>query len=161
MKDITFEIKSLLKFQLDMVEFPELSSPKHWIQKGINILKNHAPKVLRYLSRQHILSELKDCKIILKTVRAIDDNHIKKIFNIWIRKELMKRLVMVIIEGLILPFTPFLAVLPGPNVFFYVPALLFYYHLRSYLGLRKVHVNELNIEVVHLISLQELPTEIG
>jgi len=161
MKDVTFEIKSLLKFQLDMVEFPGLSSPKHWVQKGINILKNHAPKVLRYLSRQHILAELKEYKIILKTARVIDDGHMKKIFNIWIRKEMMKRLVLVIIEALILPFTPFLAVLPGPNIFFYVPALLFYYHLRSYLGLRKVHVNELNIEVVHILSSQDIPAEIG
>ncbi len=160
MKDVTFEIKSLLKFQLDIVEFPELSSPKHWVQKGINILKNNAPKVLRYLSLQYILADLKEYKIILKTARIIDDDHIKKIFNIWIRKEMMKRLVFVIIEGLILPFTPFLALLPGPNIFFYVPALLFYYHLRSYLGLRKIHVNELNIEVVHIISLQEIPGEI-
>lgn len=161
MKDVTFEIKSLLKFQLDIVEFPELSSSKHWVQKGINILKNYAPKVLRYLSLQHILAELKEYKIFLKTDRIIDDDHIKKIFKIWIRKEMMKRLVFVIIEGLILPFTPFLAMLPGPNVFFYVPALLLYYHLRSYLGLRKVHVDELNIEVVHVVSSQEIPAEIG
>lgn len=161
MKEVTFEIKSLLKFQLDMVEFPELSSPRHWVQKGINILKNHAPKVLRYLSRQHILIELKEYNIILKTTRTIDDDHIKKIFNIWIRKEMMKRLVFVIIEGLVLPFTPFLALLPGPNIFFYVPALLFYYHLRSYLGLRKIHIHELNIEVAHIVSSQGFPAVIG
>ncbi|MCX6584470.1 MAG: hypothetical protein NT166_30230 [Candidatus Aminicenantes bacterium] len=161
MKDVTFEIKSLLKFQLDMVEFPELSSPKHWVQKGINILNNYAPKVLRYLSRQHILAELIEYRIVLKTAWVIDDDHIKNTFSIWIRKEMLKRLVFVVSEGLILPFTPFLALLPGPNIFFYVPALLFYYHLRSYLGLRKIHVHELNIEVVHIIPPQEIPAETG
>jgi hypothetical protein len=149
MRTITFEIISLLTFQLDLVEFPELSSPKQWIQKGINILKNHAPKVLRYLSRQKILANLDHYHIRLKTSKTIDDNHLKTIFKFWIQKEKMKRLVMLIIEGIILPFTPILAILPGPNVFFYVPALLFYYHLSSFRGLRKIDVDELNIEVIH------------
>jgi hypothetical protein len=149
MKSITFEIKSLLKFQLELVEFPGLSSPKHWVQKGIDILEKKAPGVLKYLSRQKIMAELWGYKIILKTAGAIADEHVKKLFKIWIQKEKMKRLVLLVIEGLILPFTPFLAVLPGPNIFFYVPALLFYYHFRSYRGLRKVHVKDLNIEVIH------------
>jgi hypothetical protein len=123
MRTITFEIKSLLTFQLDLVEFPELSSPKQWIQKGINILKNHAPKVLRYLSRQKILANLDHYHIRLKTSKTIDDNHLKTIFKFWIQKEKMKRLVMLIIEGIILPFTPILAILPGPNVFFYVQGI--------------------------------------
>jgi hypothetical protein len=149
MKTITVEIKSLLKFQLDLVEFPELSSPKRWVQKGIDILKNSAPGVLRYLSRQKITAELQEYKIILKTAKSIDDKNVKKCFKIWIQKEKMKRLILLIIEGVILPFTPILAVLPGPNVFFYVPALLFYYHFRSYQGLRKVRVKDLNIEIIH------------
>jgi hypothetical protein len=149
MKTITFEIKSLLKFKLDMVEFPELSSPKKWVQKGIDILRKHVPKVLKYLSRQKILAELSRYDIRLKTSKAIDDDDLKRVFRIWIHKEKVKRLIFVVIEGIILPFTPILALLPGPNIFFYVPALLFYYHLRSYRGLRKADVDELNIEVIH------------
>lgn len=147
MKTVTFEIKSRLKFQLDMVVFPELSSPKKWVQKGIDILRNNAPKVLEYLSRQKIMAELKGHKIILETTGPIKDKQVKKLFKIWIQKEKMKRLFLVVIEGLILPFTPFLALLPGPNIFFYIPALLFYYHLRSFLGLKKLHVSDLDIEV--------------
>ena len=149
MNTITLEIKSLLKFKLDMVEFPELSSPKKWVQKGIDILKNHTPKVLNYLSRQKILAELSRYNIRLKTAKAIDDDDLKRIFRIWIHKEKVKRLIFVVIEGIILPFTPILAILPGPNIFFYIPALLFYYHYRSYRGLRKADVDELNIEVIH------------
>lgn len=149
MEIITFEIESMSKFQLSMVEFPELSSHKPLIQKGINILKDHTPKILRYLSRQHILADLQKYKIILKMPTTLNNNHIKETFNSWIHKEMTKRLGYVIIEGIVLPFTPFLALLPGPNIFFYIPALLFYFHLRSYLGLRKVHANELDIEVEH------------
>lgn len=150
MKTITFENKSLLKFKLDLVEFPELTSPKKWVQKGINVLKKNTPKVLKYLSREKILMNLKDYKTRLKTSKPMDDEDLEKFFKLWIQKEKLKRLFFVIIEGIILPFTPILAVLPGPNVFFYVPALLFYYHLRSLLGLRKIDVDELNIEVIHI-----------
>lgn len=150
MKTVTFEIKSRLKFQLDMVVFPELTSPRKWIQKGITILRNNTPRVLRYLSRQKVMSELKGHKIILETDKPIGNKHVKKLFKIWIHKEKMKRFILVVIEGVILPFTPILALLPGPNVFFYVPALLFYYHLRSFLGLKKLHVGELDIEVKHI-----------
>ena len=154
MKTITFVIRSLLTFQLDLVDYPELSSPTRWIQKGINALKTRLPDVIRYLSRQKILAELDQYNIILEAPGSLDDHHAGKMFRIWIQKEKMKRLALVIIEGIILPFTPFLAILPGPNIFFYVPALLFYYHFTSYRGLRRVHVNDLNIRVVHVNTLK-------
>jgi hypothetical protein len=147
MRTITFEIKSLLKFKLDLVDFPDLNSPKKLIQKGIDILKKHSPGVLDYLSKQKIMSELKSYKIILKTDKTKNPQRIKTTFKIWVQKEIMKRLVLIIIEAIILPFTGILALLPGPNVFFYVPALLFYYHLRSYLGMRKIDVDDLNLEI--------------
>ncbi|HLP48305.1 MAG TPA: hypothetical protein VK186_18085 [Candidatus Deferrimicrobium sp.] len=147
METITFEVKSLTKFQLVMVKFPELTSHRRQIQKGITILKKHAPKVLRYLSRQHILAGLQKYKIIIKASGAKDNELIKKKFKCWIQNEKMRRLGMVVVESIILPFTPFLALLPGPNIFFYIPALLFYYHLRTYLGLRKIHMDELDIKV--------------
>lgn len=147
-----------------MVEYPQLSSPKKWVQKGIDLIKNHAPKVLRYLSRQRTLAQLKDCKIIINvqlkkkkkkrkrkklkfTAPGRRLRRIKLIFKVWIQKEKLKRLILVVLESLVIPFTPFLALLPGPNVFFYIPALLLYYHLTSYLGLRKVDVDELDIEI--------------
>jgi hypothetical protein len=144
-----------------MVEYPELNSPKKWVQKGIDLLKKHAPKVLHYLSRQRTLSRLKDYKVIIneKTKKRKRRKklklsaperrlrRIKLIFKVWIQKEKLKRLIFVILEGLVIPFTPFLALLPGPNVFFYIPALLLYYHFTSYLGLRRVDVDELEIEI--------------
>ena len=149
MEKITFEIKSLLKLKLNLVEYPELSSKKRWVQKGINILKQYAPKVLAYLSKQGILARLYEYDIVLKTDKETKDERVKFIFKIWVKKEKAKRLFLIIIEALIIPFTVFLALLPGPNFFFYVPALLFYYHYTSYRGLGKVDVDELNIKVVH------------
>lgn len=148
MEKITFEIKSLLKLKLSLVEYPELSSRKKWIRKGINILKQYAPGVLAYLSKENIMSKLKECDIVLKTEKKKKDERIKFYFKIWLNKEKAKRLFLVIIEGLLIPFTGFLALLPGPNFFFYVPALLFYYHFNSYRSLCKVDVDELNIEII-------------
>ena len=161
---VSFEVRSWLRFHLEMVEYPELSSGKKWIKKGLLLLKQHAPRVLNYLSQQRTLSRLTTCSIIiisrakkkkrprkkLKTTASQRRlKRIKLIFKIWIQKEKIKRLILVVLEGLLIPFTPFLALLPGPNVFFYIPALLLYYHLTSYLGLRKVDVDELDIEVRH------------
>lgn len=148
METITFEIKSLLRFQLNLVEFPELSSPIKWVQKGIDVLRGRFPRVIQYLSRQKILSQLKSYRIVFKSRKRTSLKRLKHIFRIWLQKEKAKRLILVVIEALILPFTPILALLPGPNVFFYVPALLFYFHFRSYMGLRKVDVEELQIEII-------------
>lgn len=150
-----------------MVEYPELSSPKKWVQKGIDLLKEHAPRVLGYLSRQRVMAQLKDHKIIIKikpkkkkkrrkkqrkksfTASERWERWTKRIFKVWVQKEKAKRLIFVIFEGLAIPFTSILALLPGPNIFFYIPALLLYYHLISFLGLRKVDVDELDIEIKH------------
>jgi hypothetical protein len=159
---VIFEVRSWLRFHLEMVEYPQLSSPKKWIQKGLLLLQQHAPNVLNYLSRQKTLSRLPACKIIIivnarKKKRGRKKlkisapqrrlKRIKLIFKVWIQKEKLKRLILVAIESLAIPFTLILALLPGPNIFFYIPALLLYYHLTSYLGLRKVEVDELSIEV--------------
>ncbi len=147
---IVFEIKSLLKFELEMKVYPELISPKKWVQKGLNMLKKHAPRVLKYLSREKVIADLNNHPIILEAFRDTKDSTLRRIFKVWVKKEKAKRLVYVVVEAVVLPFTGILALLPGPNFFFYIPALLIYYHFRSYRGLRKVKVDHLDISILHL-----------
>ena len=149
MEKITFEIKSVLKLKLNLVEYPVLNSKKRWIRKGIDVLKQYAPGILAYLSRESILARLKEYDIVLKTEKKTRPKRVRLLFKIWLNKEKAKRLFLVLIEALVIPFTGILALLPGPNFFFYVPALLFYYHFTSYRGLRKVDVAELHIEIVY------------
>jgi len=148
MNEITFEIKSFLRFRLDLTDYPELSSKKKFVQKGINILRQYTPRVLKYLSRQQVLANLKNYQINIKTIEKKDIKKIRHTFRLWIQKEKSKRFFCLIFEALVIPFTGFLAILPGPNFFFYVPALLFYYHLISYLGLKKIEVEELDITII-------------
>lgn len=144
---ITFEIMSLFRIQLILTRYPELSSNKKFIQKGIRILRQYTPGILKYLSRQNVLANLDRYDIIIKTDKKRDREKVKHHFGLWIQKEKSKRIICLIVEALFIPFTGLLAILPGPNFFFYVPALLFYYHLISFLGLKRIDVDKLNLEI--------------
>lgn len=147
---VTFEIHSLVDFHLEITRYPELTSTHKWVQKGIEVLKKHTPKILQYLSKQKILSHLSECNITIETIKAYEPHHITYAFQQWIKKEKKKRLVYIICEGSIIPLTPILALLPGPNIFFYIPALFLYYHVISFLGLRKVDIHKLDIQIRHV-----------
>ena len=147
MDTITFESKSLLRISLDLTEYPELTSKKKFIRKGISILRQYTPGVLRYLSRQQVLSNLDKFKIRIITEENRNPRRVRQVFKLWIQKEKSKRILCLVFEALLIPFTGILALLPGPNFFFYVPALLFYYHLTSFLGLRRIDVDHLDIDI--------------
>ncbi len=148
MKTITFEMKSLLRISLYLTEYPELTSKRKFVEKGIAILRQYTPKILKYLSHQQVLSNLDQFKIRIITEDKKDLRKVRQVFKLWIQKEKSKRIICLIIEAILIQFTAVLAILPGPNFFFYVPALLFYYHLMSFLGLKKVDVDRLNIEIL-------------
>ncbi len=165
MHTITFEIRSLLGFHFEMATYPELTSNKKWVQKGLALLRTHTPKILQYLSKQRVMAQLYDCKIIIEVLPHKKKSWGKKrqnskaaqrrirwtknLFKIWIQEQKFKRLFLSLLESLVIPFTPILALLPGPNIFFYIPALLLYYHFTAYLGLRKVDVDDLDLEIRH------------
>ncbi|MCI0470669.1 MAG: hypothetical protein L0Y73_03320 [Candidatus Aminicenantes bacterium] len=148
METITFEIKAQIRLKMTLIDYPEIHSRRQWVQKGISILKSYAPRVLAYLSREHILARLDRYDIFLKTRKKMTDEKAKSLFKTWIKKKKAWRSIFVIIEALVIPFTGFLALLPGPNFFFYVPALLLYYHFMTYRSLRKIDVAKLNISII-------------
>ena len=131
-----------------MSEYPELTSNKKWVQKALTLLKDKTPKILTYLSRQKAMANLKNVKVILKSEKPRKEGKVKLAFKIWLKKEKGKLLFQLIILGIILPVTPLLAILPGPNVFFYIPFLLFYFAWLSYKGLQKIEVEKMEIQVM-------------
>jgi len=147
---IVFEIHGLMGFHLEMVEYPKLASKVKWVQKGISVLDRKWPRLLGYLSRQQVLARLADHAVVLRVHGRRGRKSIQRAFSLWIRKERGKNLVFMILEALVIPFTGFLAVIPGPNIFFYVPGLLFYFHFTAWRGLRKAEdlVNDASIEYV-------------
>lgn len=155
MKTVTFDIISVIKFKLDIIKYEKISSKIGWVQKGIEVTSKHFPGVINYLSKQSILANLYNCKIVIESEKKRSREFINKLFSIWIRKERVKRRIFVIIEAILIPFTAILALLPGPNMFFYVPALLLYYHWKSLSGLKKLDLDNLELEI-HFVGKDQI-----
>ncbi len=149
-KIITFKVKSLAKLTVDLVGFDKINSKTGWIQKGINIVEKRFPSVIKYISKQSAISKIDKFKIVLECHKSTSEDRLRKIFIFWVEKELGKRIVFMIFEGMILPLTPIMALLPGPNIFFYIPALFFYYHWVSFWGLKRLDFKKLDLEVRYI-----------
>ncbi len=131
----------------EIKDFPELSSKNQLVRKGIGILRQYMPSVLRYLSMQRILAHLADYLIEIRLDDEIPENEIKRRLDSWLRRKRNRRLLYVILELLLMPFTAFVALLPGPNVVFYGLFVLFYFHMKTFLNLRKINSENLNISL--------------
>ena len=155
MKKVTFDIISVLKFKLDIIKYEKITSKVGWVQRGIDVTSKHFPKIINYLSKQSILANIYNYKIVIESDKKRSKEFIRKLFSIWIRKERVKRRTLVVIEAVLIPFTAILALLPGPNMFFYVPALLLYYHWKSLSGLKKLDLENLELEI-HYVGKDQI-----
>ncbi len=144
---IVFQCRSLVRFQYDLTVFPKLESTQKLIKKGLELLERYTPRVFNYLAKQKALADISKYHVLIQSAKKRKEKRIMGAFKIWIKKERTKRIVFLILEGSVLPLTPFLAILPGPNVFFYVPFLLFYFHYRSFQGLKRIDFNTVSIEI--------------
>ena len=135
---ITIEIKSLHQMEVELNEFPELSANRKIVRKGLEVVKKYTPGVLRYLSKQRALANLEQHEIEIKSMEPIDEQRVRQLLGHWIRRKKRNRFAYIILEALIMPFTIFLVPLPGPNVAFYFLIVLFYFHFKAFLTLRKI-----------------------
>lgn len=133
--------------RVEILDYPELSSKNKLVNKGIAVLRHYAPRVLRYLSLQRLLGHLPEYTIEVRA-GGMSETDVKEYMGAWMRRKRLRRLFYVIVEALILPFTAFMAVLPGPNVAFYGLFVLFYFHVKAFLSLSRIRVNQLNISLV-------------
>ena len=150
MDKVVIEIYSILKMKLDLKEFPELTSKNKLASKAIEIIKKGMPKLLRYLSKEDILSKLSETTVEIHYYGKKDDNHILRAFRLWLQEQKAKRLTYIIIESIILPLMIPLAILPGPNFFFYVPFVFLYFHGKTYLSMRKIKFDTLKYTIIRM-----------
>jgi len=73
---------------------------------------------------------------------------VRALLAAWMRRKRIRRLFYVVLELLLMPFTAFVALLPGPNVVFYGLFVVFYFHAKAFLSLNRIKVEELNISLV-------------
>ena len=147
MDSVTIEIAAAPGNEIRVLHYPELSADNRLVAKGIAVLRQHAPRVLRYLSLQRLLGRLPFHPIEARA-HGLPEAEVRSRLASWMRRKRLRRLVYVVLELLLMPFTAFVAVLPGPNVVFYGLFVLFYFHFKAFLSLTRIQVEDLNITIL-------------
>ncbi len=147
MDTITITISAGDNNRIEISDYPELTSSHKLVNKGIAILKQYVPGILRYLSKQRLLGHLPAYRIEVRAGNMAEAK-VRSLMGSWMSRKRTRRLVYVILELLLMPFTAFVALLPGPNVVFYGLFVLFYFHAKAFLSLSRIKVEELNITII-------------
>jgi hypothetical protein len=147
MDKIEIEIMSAANLKLELRSFPELTSENKLVNKGLGILKQYLPKLMGYISKQRVLGRMPACEITVKTSEKTDMEQIRHLLKHWLRGKKNRRLVYVAVELVLMPFSAFIAILPGPNVAFYLLFVLFYFHFKTFLSLRRIDIEKLNVSL--------------
>jgi len=92
-----------------------------------------------------VLSHLTRYDIEVHTREPAEEKHVRHIIFIWLQRKKIEKLLCVILEALVIPFTAVLTPIPGPNMVFYFIFVLFYFHLKTFLSLRKTHAHDLRL----------------
>jgi hypothetical protein len=148
MEKITISLSTAAELRIDLKNFPELSSENKLVKKSLAVVKRHTPGILRYLSKQRVLARLPDYLIEIHCQGEISEAEARRRLENWLRRKMIRRLFYVVAELLVMPFTAFVAVLPGPNVVFYLLFVLFYFHFKAFLSLRKIKSEDLKISLI-------------
>jgi hypothetical protein len=148
MDKIEIEIVSAAKLKLELRSFPELTSERKLVGKGLRIIKQYLPSLMRYISKQKVMGHMPTYQIEIKARGKIDIDQVHRLLEYWLRHKKNRRLAYVVIELILMPFSAFIALLPGPNIAFYLLFVLFYFHLRAFLSLRKIDIEKLNITLL-------------
>jgi len=148
MEKIEIEIVAAAKPKLELRSFPELTSEHKLVSEGLRVLKQHLPGLMRYISKQRVMGRLPTCQIMVDTRGKFDIDQARRLLKYWLRRKKNRRLAYVAVEMILMPFSAFIAVLPGPNIAFYLLFVLFYFHLKAFISLRKIDIDKLNITLV-------------
>jgi len=147
MDAIHFRLRSRKPPAFALTAYPGVRVRKRWLQRWLDIIRVRMPRTMDYLERQRIMSHLGRYRLYIYYSLA-EEMDVKSVFLSWLKREKNRRLAWTAGLGLALPFTGILAFLPGPNVFFYLPALLFYLHGRAFVALQRQDWRKLDIHLV-------------
>ena len=78
-----------------------------------------------------------DCMEILHSGR-LDEKRLKIKFFLFLQKQRTKHILLLIGEAILLPISGLMALLPGPNIFFGVLALIMFTHWQAFKGINRI-----------------------
>jgi len=100
------------------------------------------PRILRQEQAFEKALKLKEQKIEIFHSGNLDEKKIKSKFHYFLQKQRTKHILLLIGETLLLPLSGLAALLPGPNVFFGVLALLMITHWNALRGINRMFKKE-------------------
>ncbi|MFQ6082460.1 MAG: hypothetical protein ACE5WD_03765 [Candidatus Aminicenantia bacterium] len=111
---------------------------KFWLKAKRVLAKPFPQKVLLQEQAFTRILSLEQEKIQIFYPKGISPRRIKIRFKFFLHRERTKHIGWLIGEGLLLPISGLAALLPGPNVFFYVLAILTITHWQALRGINKL-----------------------
>lgn len=96
--------------------------------------------------------KIKDPAVRIHYSGFADEHRIEPKFRFFLNKQRTKRIFYLIGEAIVLPFTALTIPLPGPNITFYVLALLMITHWQSFIGVRDILRKEHEFVVSPLLA---------
>ena len=101
------------KNRIEISDYPELTSSHKLVSKSIAVLKQYAPGIMRYLSKQRLLGHLTACHVEVRGAGDMSLSEVRALLAGWMRRKRTRRLFYVILELLLMPFTASWPCCPG------------------------------------------------
>ncbi len=96
------------------------------------------PRILRQEQTLARILKLETPEVSIKHARGIPDKKIRRRFFFFLQKQRSKHILLLIIEAVLLPISGLMALLPGPNVFFGILALLMITQWQALRGINRL-----------------------
>ncbi len=96
------------------------------------------PRILRQEQTLARILKLETPEVSIKHARGISDKKIRRRFFFFLQKQRSKHILLLIIEAVLLPISGLMALLPGPNVFFGILALLMITQWQALRGINRL-----------------------
>lgn len=121
------------------VEFSRLKKIWEAAKQKLQLLP---PKILRQEQAFGRITKIPEKQVQILYAGQAHPKKIKRKFYFFLQKQKSKHLLLLIIETLLLPISGVMALLPGPNVFFGVLALIMITHWQAFRGIQNLGKKE-------------------
>jgi len=110
-----------------------------WIGRVINTGHEYYLKLEDKIDPQErVLKAMSSADVLIVHHASTIDGQVRSRFEALLKRQRLKHIlwfaVDLVVSGIVILFTPFLAPIPGPNVFFYYPFLRLLSHYRAIVG---------------------------
>jgi len=111
------------------------------------------PKILRQEQAFENINRIKSNEISIYFSGKDSERKIRILFFLFLQKQKTKHLFLLIIETILLPVSGLMALIPGPNIFFGILALIIITHWQAFRGI--IRLGKKTLSFTSSVSLKE------